>query len=93
MSASSAQLFQNYPNPVEGAGASTRISFMLPDKRDVRVEVFDLLGRPVMTLADGLFEAGRHTLDIGPGRLVAGSYIYTLTSGSLRLTRRLSVLD
>lgn len=93
VSASSVQLFQNYPNPVEGAAASTRISFSLPDTREVRIELFDLLGRPVMTLADRLYEAGRHTLDIGPGRLAAGSYIYTLTSGSLRLTRRLSVLD
>jgi hypothetical protein len=90
---SSVQLFQNYPNPLERAAGPSLIAFTLPERATARVEVFDLLGRPVVLLADREFEAGRNALQLTAGSLAPGSYIYSLTTGSTRLIRRLSVLN
>ncbi len=48
-----------YPNPFN---ASTRIAFHLHQRGYVRVTVYNLLGRPVAQLHDGLLDAGRHEL-------------------------------
>jgi hypothetical protein len=47
------------PNPCRGAA---RVTFDLPDASHVRLAVFDLIGRRVVDLADGAFEAGRHEM-------------------------------
>ncbi len=49
----------SYPNPFAG---STTVSFELDRPTDVRVAIFDLLGRSVATLADGTMQPGVHTL-------------------------------
>ena len=92
VSSAAVQLFQNYPNPVEKSAGASTIAFMLPDKQTVRLEMFALLGRPVAVLAEGEYDAGRHTVALSSGQFVPGSYIYVLTSGSTRLLRRFSVL-
>jgi Subtilase family/FlgD Ig-like domain len=63
-----------HPNPFT---ASTSVSFLLPSRSTVSMEVFDLLGRHVRTLAHGDLEAGTHRMD-WDGRDDAGR---TLTSG------------
>jgi len=48
-------LHQNYPNPFN---PSTQIKFDLPEASNVSLVVYDVLGRKVVELADGFFEAG-----------------------------------
>jgi hypothetical protein len=52
-------LLPNYPNPFNGA---TQLQFELSQPGRVRLEVFDILGRNINTLADADFEAGRHSI-------------------------------
>jgi hypothetical protein len=52
-------LLPNYPNPFN---SSTNIQFELPAPVHLTLAVFDMLGRNVLTIADGEFEAGRHTI-------------------------------
>jgi hypothetical protein len=52
-------LEQNRPNPF---ASDTRIGFELPVRAQVRLEVFDLFGRRVATLANGAYEPGRHSV-------------------------------
>jgi hypothetical protein len=47
-------LSRNYPNPFN---PGTRIEFQVPEQSQVRLSVFDILGRPVKTLVDGVFPA------------------------------------
>jgi len=50
-------LHQNYPNPFN---PETHIEFDLATPSDVRLIVYDLLGREVTTLLDATLDAGRH---------------------------------
>ncbi|MCB9069089.1 MAG: T9SS type A sorting domain-containing protein [Calditrichae bacterium] len=49
--------FSNYPNPFNPA---TTIAFTLPQPATVQLDIFDLNGRLVTTIADGSFGVGRH---------------------------------
>ena len=53
------ELEPNYPNPFNPA---TTISFALASAREVRLEIYDLHGRPVRLLLDGFLSAGRHKI-------------------------------
>ena len=59
-------LEQNYPNPFN---PTTIISFGLPEASEVTVRVYNLLGQVVETLADGHYDAGRHSVSFNAGNL------------------------
>lgn len=75
-----------YPNP-----ATSAVTFVvdLPHHGDVRLEVFDLLGRHITTLAQGPLPAGRHTFAWAAGDQPAGAYLYRLQRGDEVTTRTL----
>lgn len=82
------------PNPARG---SATFDFGLPERRDVSVEVFDLGGRRVRTMALGALEAGRHstTWDLRDrdGRSVgAGLYLVRAMLGGDKFTQRVTVV-
>ena len=68
-------LGQNFPNPFN---PETTIPYMLPDRADVTLHVFDVLGREVATLAQGMQEAGAHAIDWNASELTSGIYFYRL---------------
>ena len=70
-------LEQNFPNPFN---PSTTITYRIPVRGLVRLEVFDLLGRRVATLLNETQEAGRHSVSFRPEGLASGAYIYRLDS-------------
>ena len=82
-------LYQNYPNPFNPV---TTIAFDLPQAGHATLEVFDLLGRSVVTLADQPMIAGHHTIVLDAGKLATGIYIYRLKVGSLEQSRKLLLL-
>lgn len=85
----SVTLEQNYPNPFN---PTTQIRFHLPTSSDVRLEVFDLLGRKVMTLVDRTLPAGSHDVSFDGADLVSGLYLYSLTTPESRMTRTMTLL-
>ena len=82
-------LFQNYPNPFNPA---TKIDYSLPQRAYIKIKVFDVLGREVYILADGIYEAGTHEVEFNGTHLPSGVYFYSLTSGSNSVTKKLLLL-
>ncbi|MEL6704313.1 MAG: S8 family serine peptidase [Bacteroidota bacterium] len=78
-----------YPNPTS---ASATVAVTLSEAADVCAEVFDLLGRRVATLHDGLLDAGTHALAFDGARLPAGVYVVRAATTNVTLTRRVTVV-
>lgn len=85
----SLSLAQSFPNP---AHATTTISFTLAEAGDVTLEVFDLSGRKVATVAEGYRPAGENEATLDTGTLAAGVYIYRLRAGDKVAAKRLAVV-
>jgi hypothetical protein len=79
-------LHQNYPNPFN---PSTQIRFDVPKNTYVRLDVFDVLGRRVITLADGEYSAGSYTVEFSPVHLPSGIYLYRLQAGNYTQIRKM----
>jgi hypothetical protein len=87
-------LYPAYPNPFN---SSTTISFSLPQAGEAELSIYNLLGQRVVVLAQGMQEAGAHTL-VWKGRddqgreLGSGVYVCRLRAGSQVETRKLLLL-
>lgn len=87
-------LYQNNPNPFN---PTTDITFDLPHRAEVKLEVYNMLGQRVRTLVSGELAAGRYTVrwdgtDESGRELVSGVYFYRLTTGGETLTKRMVLL-
>jgi hypothetical protein len=82
-------LEQNYPNPFNPA---TTIRFSLPDARQVHLRVFDMLGRHITTLAEGVLQAGQHEVEFDADNLSSGLYLYRLDAGGTSQTRTMMLV-
>jgi hypothetical protein len=69
------KLLQNYPNPFN---PSTRIVFNLAKNSFVTLKVYDILGREVKTLVNGLQNSGAHDVQLNASDLSSGVYFYTI---------------
>lgn len=84
-----AGLNQNYPNPFN---PSTEISFSLPNPGHVLLEVYNVVGQKVTTLADRSYGAGVHSVTWDASALSSGIYFYRLEAGEVRDTRKMMLL-
>jgi len=84
-------LSQNYPNPFN---PTTLIEFALPEAADVTLEIYNLLGQKVRTLANGHMPAGYFNvvwdgLDNNGKTLSSGTYIYQFKSADRIFTKKM----
>jgi len=80
--------FNNYPNPFSN---STTIHFSLKAKSDICLQIFDMSGRLINTLANQAMDPGEKNFQFSSGNLSSGIYYCTLkTNGSVQ-TRSLVV--
>lgn len=84
------QLFldQNYPNPFN---PSTHIRYGLPIASRVRLTLYTLVGRPIMTLLEGAQDAGVYVVEFDATDIPSGVYFYRLQTDNGAITRRLTV--
>jgi hypothetical protein len=73
-------LSQNFPNPFN---PSTLIRYQLPGAGPVRLTVYDILGREVATLVDGMQAQGTHEALFDGGGLSSGVYLYRIQTTGL----------
>lgn len=82
-------LSQNYPNPFN---PETRISFALPERCDVKLDVYNIVGQKITTVTEGSFEAGNHTVTWDGSSEASGVYFYKLTAGENVQSRKMLLL-
>lgn len=72
-------LSQNYPNPFNPV---TKINFSIPEGNNVKIDIYDALGRLVDELVSRYFPGGNYSVDFDASELSGGVYFYRLTAGS-----------
>jgi len=82
-------LLGNYPNPFN---PSTTISYELSTVSNVSLIVYDVLGRNVATLVDGIQQSGYHQVNFNGSNMASGLYYYRLIAGSFSDVKRLMLV-
>ena len=81
-------IHQNFPNPFN---PSTTISFDLPENSIVSLVIYDVLGRKVTHLEDGMKEPGYHTTTWNASNVASGVYfarfMATDVNGNVKLSK------
>ncbi len=80
------ELKQNYPNPFNPA---TTIEYSLKKDANIKLTVYDLLGREAEVLYNGFAKAGSHTLKWNASKYSSGTYYYRMDAGSESVTRKM----
>ena len=80
----------NYPNPFN---AETTLSFALEHSAHVMIDLFDVQGREVKSVANDVFAAGEHRLSFQAPELTSGSYFAVLRMDGMKVSaRRMTLL-
>ena len=82
-------LGQNYSNPFN---PSTMIGFSLERAQAITLTVYDVLGREVRVLADGVQPAGRYSVSFDASGLVGGTYLYVLRTEQNVSAKKMTLL-
>jgi hypothetical protein len=84
-----AHLEQNYPNPFN---PSTKISYTVPERSNVTLKIFNLLGSEVAELVNGEMEAGTYKINFNAINLPSGVYFYEIKAGDYISTKKMLLL-
>ena len=79
-------LKQNYPNPFN---PSTTISYQIPTQSHVTLKVFDLLGKEVATLVNGIEQPGNKSVVWDASNYPSGVYFYKLVTSNYEATKKM----
>ncbi len=88
------ELSQNYPNPFN---PTTEISFTIPNKTELKLIIYNILGEEVRLLADKQFTAGSYTImwdgtDNNRGKVTSGIYLYALETEKYKSSKKMILL-
>ncbi len=83
------ELQQNFPNPFN---PGTRIQFALPQAANVSLKIYDINGRLVADLINGMQNAGRYEVEFNAENLASGVYMYVLQAGEFSQIKRMTLL-
>jgi hypothetical protein len=82
-------LEQNYPNPFN---PSTTISYSIPNESQVKLVVFDVMGRQVADLVNEKQSAGEYNVTLDASSMASGTYFYKLTAGEYISVKKMVLL-
>lgn len=84
------ELYQNYPNAFNPV---TVIRFSVPERTNVKLEIYTVLGELVKTLIDNVYyDGGRYEIEFDGRGLSSGVYIYRLQAGSFVSSKKMLLL-
>lgn len=79
-----------YPNPVSKT-EMLKLDFALVNADNVTIEMYDLLGNKVKSVANGYYTAGEHQIDLDITDLSAGVYLYSVTAGNVKTAKKITI--
>jgi uncharacterized delta-60 repeat protein len=82
-------LYQNYPNPFN---PTTKISYSIPERSNVILKVYDVLGNEVANLVNEEKDRGVYSINFDASALASGMYLYRLQAGSFIETKKLILI-
>ena len=82
-------LLSVYPNPFN---AEAKIRFDLLKREKVSVKMYDVLGREVKTVVDGMQEAGKHEVALSVPELASGVYFVRIQSAEVAKTEKIVLM-
>lgn len=83
------KLEQNYPNPFN---PSTIIKLDIPERSNVQIKIYDLLGSEVKTLIDHELDKGWYDLTFNASGFSSGFYIYRMQAGNYISTKKMLII-
>jgi hypothetical protein len=82
-------LLQNYPNPFNPV---TTIQFDLPVSSYINLDLYDILGNKVKTIATGNYSSGSHKVKLDASNLSSGVYFYRLETDGFSANKKLLLM-
>jgi uncharacterized delta-60 repeat protein len=82
-------LHQNFPNPFN---PSTVINFEISHSSNVKLVVYDMLGKVVDGLTDGFLESGSYSISFTNKNLASGIYFYEFQAGDYRDIKKMTLI-
>ncbi len=83
------RLDQNYPNPFNPV---TRIRYYVPAVSNVRIILYDVLGKEILKMVNEVKQPGEFIYDFNGANLSSGVYFYRLDAGEFTDTKRMILL-
>jgi hypothetical protein len=83
------ELSQNYPNPFN---PSTTIRFSLPQATQIKINLYNMIGEKIATIAEGLYETGNHKITFNASNLPSGAYIYRIESSEFVQVKKMILM-
>ena len=83
-------LAEPFPNPFR---AQASIQFTLPESMQGRLALYDVLGREVAVLKEGVLAAGQHEVVLEAGTLAPEAYLLRLEAGGMIQTQVLTLVQ
>jgi len=81
-----------YPNPVS-IGNDVKIEFALGKGENVNIQLFNVLGSKVADVASGKFASGENHVTYNTANLAPGVYVYTITAGAFKASKKFTVIN
>ena len=82
-------LSQNYPNPFN---PSTSIKFSIPAGSNVKIVIYDALGKEVTTLVNSYFAQGNYSINWNAGAYSSGVYLYRIEAKNFSMVKKMVLI-
>ncbi len=82
-------LYQNYPNPFN---PETKIKFDVPKYSNVKIVIFDILGREIQTIVNESLQAGTYETEWNASAYPSGVYLYRIRAGDFVSTQKMALV-
>ena len=83
------KLYQNYPNPFN---PSTTIKYSVPERTNVKLSIYNILGSEVANLVNETKNIGEYEVTFDASKFSSGVYLYKIEAGNYKVTKKLILM-